>query len=646
MIRKALLGLMGTIAVVLVAMRLLGFGGADIDGLFRGPPLEALENGEYASEMTIWVDGATLEGERTFQLDIHNPTPRKLTLNAQWSQAVLLYDVTPAEVDVTVPPGGAETISMTLAIPSGTSAEITTLKPPILKGMWTWTKWTPPGEDEQEVQLAYEAPLRIRRAFGRANYLVLSGYLAAMLLIGYLASRRIKGSRSFFIADGKLNYVVVGLSILGTYLSALTMMGLPGMSYGAHDWTYTVQLPCLVITAMVITGIVLPRYRAAGIVSIYEYLERRIHVSARLAASICFIIFAIGRMGLVLYLPALAFSTVTGTPLWMCILGMGMIVTIYTVLGGIEAVVWTDAIQVVIFIVGAFVTLGYIFHHIGAAQFIDIGLQHNKFRVLIPGFDVTKITTVWLILETIFQTIRIYGTQQDIAQRYMTTGSTAKANRSVWIGILGYIPLGFIFYLIGTALFAFYQANPDVNLPGKADPMYPHFIVNHMPVGVAGLVIAAIFAAAMSSIDSCMNSSSTVCIEDFFKRFRKVERSDAHYLRWARYLTVVWGALAMVMALLFMEAQYAQIVWGKLMGISTNGILGLMALAFLPWRVNKWAAMVGFAFSYVCLFVMMGSGINFLLWPVIGNTACFLVALFLHPLFAAAETGAAAGGRD
>ena len=219
----------------------------------------------------------------------------------------------------------------------------------------------------------------------------------------------------------------------------------------------------------------------------------------------------------------------------------------------------------------------------------------------------------------------------------MTTPSAKAASRSVWIGILGYIPLGFLFYLIGTALFAFYKAHPDVNLPGAADPMYPHFIVNHLPAGLAGLVIAAIFAAAMSSIDSCMNSSSTVCIEDFYKRFSKKEHTDAHYLKRARFLTLLWGALAMVMGLLFMEIEYAQIVWGKLMGISTNGILGLMALAFLPFRVNKWAAMAGFAFSYVCLFVMMGSGINFLLWPVIGNTVCFLVGLFLHPLFSRGE---------
>jgi len=472
---------------------------------------------------------------------------------------------------------------------------------------------------------------------GGLNLAVLVFYLAGMLVVGWAAGRRVKSTRGFFVANGRLNFVLVGISILGTYLSALTMMGLPGMAYGKHDWTYMVQLPFLVITAFVITRFVLPRYRESGVVSIYAFLEQRIHVSARIIASISFVVFAIGRMGLVLYLPALAFSTVTGVSLPLCIVVMGVIITIYTVMGGMEAVVWTDAIQVVIFVAGAALTLGFIFRDLGWERFLAIGMEHSKFRVLIPSLDITRITTLWLIMETVFQTIRIYGTQQDVAQRYLTTSSTAQAKRSVWIGILAYIPLGFLFYFIGTALFAFYQAHPDAGLPGKADPVFPHFVVSQLPAGIAGLVIAAIFAAAMSSIDSAMNSASTVCVEDFLRRRLLPDRADEYYLRWARGLTIFWGALAIAMGLMFMRIEYAQIVWGKLMGISTNGILGLMALAFLPFRVQRWAAIVGFAAGYVCLFLMMVSSINFLLWPVIGNSVCFLVALAAHTLIGRAH---------
>ncbi len=469
-------------------------------------------------------------------------------------------------------------------------------------------------------------------AFGAVNYIVLAVYLVAMVAIGWVASRRIKGTRGFFVADGRLNHVVVGLSILGTYLSALTMMGLPGMSYGAHDWTYTIQLPFLIVTAVVVTRWILPRYRAAGVVSIYGFMEQRLGVTGRTVGAVSFVIFAIGRMGLVLYLPALAFSTATGAELWVCIVVMGAIITAYTVLGGIEAVVWTDAIQVVIFVFAAALSLVYIFSDLGLDRFLSVGAEHGKFRFLIPGANIREITSVWLVLETVFQTIRIYGTQQDITQRYLTTESTAKANRSVWISVLTYVPLGFVFYLIGTALFVFFKCHPEAAMPGKSDSVYPFFVVNNLPAGVAGLVIAAIFAAAMSSIDSCMNSASTICVEDFARRFARTGLPDRHYLRFARVLTVLWGALATVLGLAFMKIEYVQIVWGKLMGISTNGILGLMALAFLPVRVRWWATLGGFVMSYIWLFAMMYLDVNYLVWPVAGNLVCFVTALLLNRL--------------
>ena len=638
MIRNVALGLVFCIVFIVALLLCLGFGPRELARFYDQPYAVALQEGKYLDGMTVWLPGREVPGTITATLEVRNPTPVPLELVASWENLPEGCSITPEDVHISVPSGQASTQQVTLQVtqPEGQDRQVvSTFRPPTLKGVWKWAAPSAGSGEAGDVPL--ERGLVLRQHFGTTNYAVLFLYLGAMLVMGWWCGRGIIGARSFFTADGKMNFVVVGLSLLGTYLSALTMMGLPGMSYGAHDWTYMAQLPCLLVTAMVITGLVLPRYREAGIISVYEYLERRIHVSARLAGSICFVLFAIGRMGLVLYLPALAFSTVTQTPLWLAIIVMGTVITAYTVLGGMKAVIWTDAIQVVIFIIGAFVTLGFIFSDLGAGRFMDIAIEHNKFRVLIPEFDPKKIVTLWLVMETIFQTIRIYGTQQDMTQRYLATPSVRDANRSVWIAILGYIPLGFIFYFLGTALFAFYKAHPAVNLPGTADPMYPHFILNHLPAGVAGLVIAAIFAAAMSSIDSCMNSCSTVCVEDFWRRFSRKEESDRHYLRLARRLTVCWGLAAVAMALAFMKIKYAQIVWGKVMGISTNGMLGLMALAFLPIRINKWAAGLGFVTSYVVLFLMMGTGVNFLLWPVVGNLTCFFVALFLSPLFTAAE---------
>lgn len=635
MLRKAIYGLILVGVVCVLILTVYGVYPNRALALFSQPYEEALKEGSYIHDMVIRVPGDNVEGTQNFEMVVKNPTPRTLTLTAKWVDPRERCVVNPAEVKLQLDAGAEVTVRSTLTVSQ--PVRVQELHPPVLKGRWQWSTFAGQGMEPQPITVPVSKSLRVLKAFGKWNTVALVVYLVGILVIGGLASRHITGTRSYFIADGKVNPVIVGMSLLGTYLSAMTMLALSGMSFGTFDWIYTVQLPCLILTAVVITGYVMPKYREAGIVSIYEYLERRIDVSVRIIASACFVLFAIGRMGLLLYLPALAFTTVTGVPLWLAIIGMGVIITVYTVIGGIKAVIWTDAIQVVLFISAGFITLAYVFGNIGALQFIHIGVEFNKFRVLVPGFDPTKIVTAWLVLETIFQTIRIYGTQQDMAQRFLTTGSTHEASISIWIAILGYIPLGFIFYLIGTALFTFFKAHPAVVLPEKPDQIYPFFVIHYMPAGVAGIVIAAIFAAAMSSIDSLMNSNSTVCVEDFLKRFARTERPDAEYLRRARFLTLLWGTLAIVMALMFMEIRYAQIVWGKLMGVATNGMLGLMALAFIPVRINKWSAITGFVASYACLFIMMGTGVIFLLWPVIGNLVCFFVALLINPLYARQE---------
>ena len=482
-------------------------------------------------------------------------------------------------------------------------------------------------------------------SFGTTNFVVLGAYLLGMLLLGWWCSRRVKTSRSFFIADGRLHWFIVGLSLLGTYLSALTMMALSGIAYGAHHLTWAVQLPFLVLTAFIITRWVVVRYREAGTISVYEFLEQRIHVSSRVLGSVMFILFSIGRTALVLYLPALAFSTVCQVDLTTTIVVMGLIITFYTVLGGIEAVVWTDAIQVCIFTFAAIYTLFAIFTRLGDANFVEIANQYDKFKVLLPGASPFKITTLWLVLETIVQTVRIYGTQQDMTQRYMTADSLQSARKSVWLGAVSYIPICFMFYFIGISLFVFYvvHANPQVlaikdgvvEYVMKKDSVYPYFIATQLPPGLAGLLIAAIFAAAMSSIDSLMNSASTVCVEDFYKRFWAPRKDDRHYLRVARGLTVVWGVLATCLALgVFHRIDYAQKAWSIMQAVLGSGMLGLMGLAFLPFRVNKWAAGVAFVGSFLLVLGLKIEGsLIWLVLPLIGNAVAFFGALLLHLAF-------------
>ncbi len=467
-----------------------------------------------------------------------------------------------------------------------------------------------------------------RGVFGAIDYTVLIAYLLAMVGIGVYFQRRVTSARSFMVADEKVHHWLVGLSLLGTYLSAVTMMGLPFLAFGKDDWLWAIQLPVLIVTALIITRFVLPRYRDAGVLSVYEFLEKRIHVSSRLMAAFCFVVLGVGRMGLGLYLPAKAFSVVTGTPVLLCILVMGTVVTLYTVIGGIEAVIWTDAIQVIVFAGAALVSIAMALVWVGP-DFLPIAMQHHKFRIWQGGADLAKLTSLWLILQTLFETVRIYSTQQDMTQRYVTAGSTREANRSVWISILGYIPLGILFYLLGTVLFVYYQQHPDPKMPNN-DTLYPYFVTTRLPAGIAGLVIAGIFSAAMSTIASLMNSVTTVCIEDFWKRALGKTLPEERGLVTVRLLALFWGVIHILLAWWFTQSSDDVVrIWNKLMGIAANGVLGLMALAFIRRRIQPIAAIVGFAVSYLTLWWLLSHDkqVTFLLRPVICNSVCFLVGL-------------------
>jgi len=489
--------------------------------------------------------------------------------------------------------------------------------------------------------------------FSVIDYIVVAVYMAGMLACGWRIGSRVKSTRAYFIAEGKMGAVVVGLSLLGAYLSAYTMMGFSGNTFRdtyfnpnlKQVWNllYTVQLPFLLVTAVVMTRVVLPRYRAAGVISVYQFLERRIHVSSRMLATASFLALAVGRMGLTTYLPALALHTVAGWDLTWTIVAIGGVVTVYTMIGGIEAVIWTDVIQVVILTAGALVSLGYVIAlsagGTGVSGLIQVAAEHGKFRMFDWNLDWKAPVTAWFILETLFQTVRIYGTQQDMTQRYMATGSTKEANKSVWISILGYIPLAYLFYFTGIALFVYYVRVHDPNILALArdenwDAVYPYFVVSVLPAGLAGLVVSAILAAAMSTVSALLNSASTVCVEDFYRRFARTERSDASSLTVAKALTVVIGVLGTITALGLMGNKDAAKTWNIIMAYCTNGVLALMAAAFLPIRIRAVPAVGGFLVGGLVLYWLRGTAANFLLYAVVGNTAAFVAILLLNAIAA------------
>ncbi|MFQ5931672.1 MAG: sodium:solute symporter [Nitrospiraceae bacterium] len=431
------------------------------------------------------------------------------------------------------------------------------------------------------------------------DIIVLLTYVVAVTGVGALFYRRAATTEGFTLAGRRLPGWVVGLSIFGTYLSSISFLALPGKAY-ATNWTVLAFALSLPLTAWVAARWFAPLYRSTNDASAYAYLERRFGLWARLYAASFYLLTQLARMGTILFLVALALERLTGWDIAAIIVVTGGVVTFYTVVGGIEAVIWTDALQSVVLTLGAIVCALILLFGMpeGPAQLLTIAAQHQKFSL--GSFNLTLAApTFWVVLiYGVVINLQNFGIDQSYVQRYQTANSLKAARRSIWIGSLIYLPVGALFLFIGTALFAYYTAQPEL-LPatlkakGMADRVFPHFIVSQLPSGITGLLIAALFAAAMSSLDTSLNSSATILMTDFYRRLVRPDASDTEQLRFLRMATVVLAMLGTMTALLMISIKSALDVWWSLAGIFSGGMLGLFLLGALSRRTGSVQAGIG-----------------------------------------------------
>jgi SSS family solute:Na+ symporter len=468
---------------------------------------------------------------------------------------------------------------------------------------------------------------------------VLAAYVIAVAGLGLFFYRRAASVEGFTLARRRLSGWVVGLSIFGTYVSSISFLALPGKAYSSN-WTvlaFSVSLP---LAAWAAARWFIPLYRSTGDASAYAYLERRFGLWARLYAASFYLLTQLARMGTVLFLVALVMERLTGWDIAAIIVATGVIVTLYTVVGGIEAVIWTDALQSVVLMVGALVCAVMLLCGMphGPSQLFAIAAQHNKFSL--GSFDLTfAAPTFWVVLiYGVVINLQNLGVDQSYVQRYQTARSLQAARRSIWIGSLLYVPVGAIFLFIGTALFAFYTAQPEL-LPvglhgeGTADRIFPHFIVTQLPSGLTGLVIAALVAAAMSSLDTSLNSSATILMTDVYCRLVRPQASGAQQLRFLRAVTVALGVLGTTAALLMMSIQSTLDVWWMLAGIFSGGMLGLFLLGALSRRAGAVQAGIGMVLGILAIAgtvaLSRANPFDALMTPVLGTVIIFLVGVFL-----------------
>jgi SSS family solute:Na+ symporter len=478
---------------------------------------------------------------------------------------------------------------------------------------------------------------RAKASFGAANFLVLVTYLLVLIGIGVYFFFQNRDTEDFFRGGQRVPWFAAACSIFATMLSSITFIAIPAKAY-ATDWTFMFLNFFILLTAFFVIAFILPFFRKIDATSAYEYLEKRFNLAARLFGSASFILFQVGRMAIVTYLPSLALAAITPLSVMQCILTMGFLSVLYCSLGGLRAVIWTDTIQTFVLLGGAFVSLLVIILSLkgGAREFVSVGLADNKFNMINWDWSPLSFTTAafWVIvLGGIGQNIVPYVSDQAIVQRYMSVSDENRAAKAIFTnGLLGAIPATLLFFGIGTALFVFYKTHPQKLDPSfQTDGIFCLFMSRELPVGIAGLVVAGVFAAAQSTISTSMNSISTALVTDFLRRFN-LFRSERLYLAMARVTTIVFGCLGIALALLFALSDIKSL-WDKFMeilGLFGGAMCGLFLLGIFSRKANGFGAVAGaFAGAGVLFLVQRFTRVHFLLYPVIGITVCFAAGLLI-----------------
>jgi solute:Na+ symporter, SSS family len=416
--------------------------------------------------------------------------------------------------------------------------------------------------------------------FSPLNYAILFVYLGAMLAIGWIFAGRQKSTEDFFLAGRKMPWLVVAMSMYASLTSAVTYMGLPSAAYQEN---ISLIVVCIIspLVAPVLIYVFYPFYRRLRVTTSYEYIGLRFGRSARFSVSGLFILARLGWLGTVIYAPAVALSVVTGLPLWASIVLMGLIATGYTALGGISADIWTDVVQFVIMVVGAGWLALTLIHRVpgGFAGILATAGEAGHLRVLDWHFSLYEMTGAVVAITFFFQLMQDYGTDQVTVQRLMATSSFRGVVKAILFNALtDFLIVGLLLF-IGIGMFAYYAAFPGLipaDLPG--DRVMPYYIIHALPDGVSGLLVTAIFAAAMSSMDSGISSLATVIVNDFVKPLRTRVVDDRQDLKLARWLTLGLGVVATAVAFYISSFEHIIKAYTAIISLFSGPVLALFLL--------------------------------------------------------------------
>ncbi len=502
------------------------------------------------------------------------------------------------------------------------------------------------------------------------DMLIVLAYFSVMAAMGWYFSLRTKSTEDYFVGGRAYPGWLIGVSLFGATISSITFVAYPA---DAYKTAYLRYLLCIMmpVGVLIASRLFVPFFRRGKVTSVFEYLENRYGPGVRLYAASVFILAQCVRISIIQYLVALLMMQLTGWDAITCILLGGVVTAYYTVVGGIEAVIWTDFVQSAILSAGGLLILATVLWKLpdGLGQVFSVASEHGKFMLgdlntadgkLHPapwGFSLKDKTILMLLVVGLFQWLAEYSTNQEIVQKYCAAKSARDARRAMWICCLCSVPTWGYFMFLGTGLFVFYQVYPDPNaaamLSGarKGEDILPYFMTTQLPVGLSGIVVAAVLAAAMSSMSSAMNSISAVAITDVYRRHLRTDRDETHYVRAARNITLASAVFMIVGAYVLFrsETKTLQHLATEITAILSGGILGAYMLGFFTTRGDGRAIGMGLGAAVVFSLVISlaqfgwmpkawGSAVNNAFdtyyTGVVGNVATFLAGYALGGLLA------------
>ena len=478
-----------------------------------------------------------------------------------------------------------------------------------------------------------------KRGLKPIDYVVIAAYLCVVAGIGlyfYLTGK--KDPANFFVAGRKIPWWAAGLSLYATGTSAISYLAIPAKSY-ATNWLYLAQNVITFVGSIYVAFVIVPLVRRLNLISVYQYLELRFHPTVRMMASlICIVQHLAGRMSVVLLLPALALSAVTGISLTTTVLVMGVITTLYTFLGGMKAVIWTDVLQVFVMIGGALFAITWMVHGAGGlGAVVHTAIADHKTHLFDWSFDFS-IPNVWTYLLLLVVGTLTWPQDQVMTQRVLSTKDDKAARGSLLMLTAIALPGTFMFFTLGTALYAYYKAHPaNLNPLLTTDQIFPQFIASDLPSGVTGLIIAGIFAASMATLSSNINSIATLVSVDFYERYAK-NPSPAKSVRLAEWTTLITGALGTGLAL-YLSGMDIRSLWDKfieLMALLGGGFAGIYALGMFTRRANYQGCVIGIIASIILTFAAKyGTSLHVLMYAFVSTSGCmvfgYLGSLFFPP---------------